>query len=130
LENLRDDAEIEKNFNYQMPEAVREIFKNSTNISFDVEEEFKIITKQNLRSKVVMDKSIDQHASMCVDNSDELYEARMLSKLLFDDIESRVKQFINCLGKTSKNYREWLIDDYKQKLSLAIGKKFRDKINF
>ncbi|MBM6499085.1 DEAD/DEAH box helicase [Flavobacterium macrobrachii] len=130
LENLRDDAEIEKNFNYQMPEAVREIFKNSTNISFDVEEEFKIITKQNLRSKVVMDKSIDQHASMCVDNSDELYEARMLSKLLFDDIESRVKQFINCLGKTSKNYREWLIEDYKQKLSLAIGKKFRDKINF
>ena len=130
LENLRDDAEIERNFNYQMPEAVREKFKNSTNISFDVEEEFKIITKQNLRSKVVMDKSIDQHAAMCVDNADELYEARMLSKLLFDDIESRVKQFINCLGKTSKNYREWLIEDYKQKLSLAIGKKYREKSVF
>ena len=65
-----------------------------------------------------------------VDNADELYEARMLSKLLFDDIESRVKQFINCLGKTSKNYREWLIEDYKQKLSLAIGKKYREKSVF
>jgi superfamily II DNA or RNA helicase len=129
LDNLREDAEIELNFNYQMPESVREQFKNSKDISFDVEEEFKISTRQNLRSKVVMDKSIDQHATMCIENSEELYEARMLSKLLFDDIESRVKQFINCLGKTSKNYREWLIEDYKQKLNLAIGKKFREKLN-
>jgi len=49
--------------------------------------------------------------------------------LLNDDIESRVKRYVNCLGKTSKNYREWLIEDYKTKLSLAIGKKFRE-INF
>jgi hypothetical protein len=53
----------------------------------------------------------------------------MLSKLLTDDIESRVRRFVNCLGKTSKNYREWLIEDYKTKLSLAIGKKFRE-LNF
>jgi superfamily II DNA or RNA helicase len=129
LENLRDDAEIEKNFNYQMPDSVKEQFKNSVDINFDIEEEFKLSTRQNLRSKIVIEKSIDQHATMCIENSEELYEARMLSKLLYDDIESRVKQFVNCLGKTSKNYREWLIDDYKQKLNLAIGKKFREKIN-
>lgn len=129
LENLRDDAEIEKNFNYQMPDSVREQFKNSVDINFDIEEEFKLSARQNLRSKIVIEKSIDQHATMCIENSEELYEARMLSKLLYDDIESRVKQFVNCLGKTSKNYREWLIDDYKQKLNLAIGKKFREKIN-
>ena len=63
---------------------------------------------------------------MCVENAEDLYGARMLSKLLNDDIESRVKRYVSCLGKTSKNYREWLIDDYKTKLSLAIGKKFRE----
>jgi hypothetical protein len=93
-----------------------------------VEEEFKSVTRQYLRSKVVIDKSIDQHATMCVENSTELSEAKALSKLLYDDIENRVKQFINCLGKTSKNYKEWLIEDYKNKLSLAIGKKFREQL--
>lgn len=129
LESLRDDAEIERNFNYTMPEAIRKKFSKSIDISFDVEEEFKSVTRQNLRSKVVIDKSIDQHATMCVENSIELSEAKALSKLLYDDIESRVKQFVNCLGKTSKNYKEWLIEDYKNKLSLAIGKKFRELLD-
>lgn len=129
LESLRDDAEIEYNFKYTMPEAVRKMFPKTTEFTFDIDEEFKKTVAQNKRSKEVLERSIDQHATMCVENAEDLYNARMLSKLLSDDIESRVKRFVSCLGKTSKNYREWLIEDYKNKLSLAIGKKFRE-LNF
>jgi len=126
LESLRDDAEIELNFKYTMPDAIRKMFAKTAEVTMDVEAEFKKITAQNLRSKEVIERSINQHALMCVENAEDLYGARMLSKLLNDDIESRVKRYVSCLGKTSKNYREWLIDDYKTKLSLAIGKKFRE----
>ena len=126
LESLRDDAEIELNFKYTMPEAIRKMFAKTADVTMDIEAEFKKITAQNLRSKEVIERSINQHALMCVENAEDLYGARMLSKLLNDDIESRVKRYVSCLGKTSKNYREWLIDDYKTKLSLAIGKKFRE----
>lgn len=126
LESLRDDVEIELNFKYNMPDAIRKMFAKTADVSMDIEAEFKKITAQNLRSKEVIERSINQHALMCVENSEDLYGARMLSKLLNDDIESRVKRYVNCLGKTSKNYREWLVDDYKTKLSLAIGKKFRE----
>jgi len=126
LESLRDDSEIESNFKYVMPEAVRKMFTKTEDVSFNVEDEFKKTVAQNKRSKEVLEKSISQHALMCVVNSTDLYQAKMLSKILSDDIESRVKQFVSCLGKTSKNYREWLIEDYKNKLSLAIGKKFRE----
>jgi len=126
LESLRDDAEIELNFKYTMPDAIRKMFAKTADVTMDVEAEFKKITAQNLRSKEVIERSINQHALMCVENAEDLYGARMLSKLLNDDIESRVKRYVSCLGKTSKNYREWLIDDYKTKLSLAIGKKFRE----
>ena len=129
LESLRDDAEIELNFKYTMPDAIRKMFAKTADVTMDVEAEFKKITAQNLRSKEVIERSINQHALMCVENAEDLYGARMLSKLLNDDIESRVKRYVSCLGKTSKNYREWLIDDYKTKLSLAIGKKFR-ALNF
>ncbi|WP_445454812.1 DEAD/DEAH box helicase [Flavobacterium sp. 25HG05S-40] len=129
LESLRDDAEIETNFKYVMPDAIRKMFSKSSDISMDIDEEFKKNAALNKRSKEVLDKSIDQHALMCVQNTTELNQARMLSKLLSDDIESRVIRFVSCLGKTSKNYREWLIEDYKGKLTLAIGKKFRE-LNF
>jgi superfamily II DNA or RNA helicase len=129
LENLRDDAEIENNFRYVMPDSIRKMFAKTADITIDIEGEFKKVVAQNLRSKEVLEKSILQHALMCVQNTTELVQARMLSKLLSDDIESRVGRFVKCLGKTSKNYREWLIEDYKTKLSLAIGKKFRE-LNF
>ena len=129
LECLREDAEIENNFRYAMPGVVRKMFAKTTDITIDIEEEFKKIIAQNLRSKEVLEKSINQHALMCVENSTELNKARMLSKLLSDDIESRVSRYVKCLGKTSKNYREWLMEDYKTKLTLAIGKKFRE-LNF
>lgn len=127
LESLRDDAEIEKNFSYTMPEAVRKKFANTKDITFDVETEFKNAVKANLKSKNVLEKSLQQHALMCADNSDNLKEARLLAILLADDIESRIKKYVNCLGKTSKNYREWLVDDYKQKLLLSIGSIMRKR---
>ena len=125
LENLRDDAEIELHFKYKMPEDVRAKFANSSDIDFDVEEEHRQVIAKNLRSKVVIEKSLEQHANMCIDNSEELYDAKQLGKLLNEDIECRMKRYAKCLSHCSKNYREWLVEDYKLKLVLLIGKKFR-----
>ena len=63
-----------------------------------------------------------------VENTEELIEARKLSKELNDDIEYRIKQYCICLGNVTKNYRSWLIEDYAQKLSIAIGRLYRIKI--
>jgi superfamily II DNA or RNA helicase len=128
IDNLRDDNEIELFFRYEMPPELREKFKKTLDVSFDVDTEYKLAMSMNLRSKVVMDKSIDQHAAMCVDNTSELIEAKKLAKELNDDIEYRVKRFSKHLSQCSKNYREWLVEDYKTKLLVEIGKKFRQKI--
>jgi superfamily II DNA or RNA helicase len=128
LENLRDDSEIELHFKYTMPPDLRAKFSKTANVDFDVDEEHKLAIAQNLRSKVVLEKSIDQHAAMCVDNTEELQHAKALSKELEADIEYRVKRFSKCLSQCSKNYREWLMDDYKLKMTLLIGKKYREKV--
>ncbi len=128
LENLRDDAEIELHFKYKMPDHVRAMFPNTLNVEFDMEEMYKLAIQQNLRPKTVLEQSIAQHAEMCVDNTDDLREARNLAKELYDDAESRTKRFCNCLSQHTKNYREWLFEDYKQKLTVEIGKKYREKI--
>jgi superfamily II DNA or RNA helicase len=128
LENLRDDAEIELYFKYEMPPELRAKFIKTQVVTFDVDEEHKMVIRQNLRSKVVLEKSLEQHAAMCVDNSEELQDAKRLAKELDEDIECRVKRFSKCLSQCSKNYREWLVEDYKMKLTVLIGKKYREKI--
>jgi superfamily II DNA or RNA helicase len=128
LENLRDDAEIELYFKYEMPPELRAKFSKTQIVTFDVDEEHKLIIRQNLRSKVVLEKSLEQHAAMCVDNTEDLQGAKTLSRELEEDIECRVKRFSKCLSQCSKNYREWLVEDYKMKLTVLIGKKYREKI--
>ena len=111
-----------------MPPKIREKFSKTTVVTFDIDEEHKIAIRQNLRSKVVLEKSLEQHAAMCVDNTEELQTAKYLARELEEDIECRVKRFSKCLSQCSKNYREWLVEDYKLKLTLLIGKKYREKI--
>lgn len=128
IENLRSDTEIERYFKYEMTDEVRELFKNSVEIEFDIEEEFRIALSKNLRPKIVIENSILQHANMCVENADELNEAKQLGKYLVDDIDYRVKVFCRCLANSTKNYREWLSDDYKTRLQVAIGKLYRERL--
>jgi superfamily II DNA or RNA helicase len=128
LENLRDDAEIEMYFKYEMPPELRAKFSKTKVVTFDVDEEHKLVIRQNLRSKVVLEKSLEQHAAMCVDNTEDLQGAKTLARELEEDIECRVKRFSKCLSQCSKNYREWLVEDYKMKLTVLIGKKYREKI--
>lgn len=128
LENLRDDAEIEKYFRYEMSPELREKFKKTAVVEFDVENAYYDALKRYERPKVVIEESMTQHANMCLDNAELLPEAKKLARELDEDISSRMKRYAACLTQTSKNYREWLIEDYKQKLQLLIGKLYRERV--
>lgn len=128
LENLRDDAEIEMYFKYEMPLELRLKFSKSKEVTFDIDAEHKKIIASNLRSKEVLERSLEQHATMCIENTEELYDAKQLAKELSDDIECRIKRYSKCLSQCSKNYKEWLIEDYKIKLNLLISKKYRESL--
>jgi hypothetical protein len=64
---------------------------------------------------------------MCIDNSETLNQAKALSKILLEDIECRIRIYTDCLTQCSKNYASWLVEDYQVKLTMLIGKKFREK---
>ncbi len=125
-DNLIGDEEIERNFKYVMPDDIRKEFANTTDFDFDIEEEYSKTKKYNLRSLTVLEKSIEQHARMCVENSEDVFDARILSKLLASDIEYRVRRYSYCISKSTKNYRDWLEEDYKRKLRSKINQLFMD----
>src|SRR5690606_34845955 len=122
LENIKDDEEIESHSVYEMPKELREKFAKSEEVTFDIETAYDEIIKKGQKSKTILERSLKQHTEMCVSNSEDAYEARMLAMELKDDIQSRIKRYSLCISKSTKNYREWLAEDYFRKLRMNIVK--------
>lgn len=121
LENLVSDEEIEQNFRYEMPPELRKKFANSVEVSFDVEAEYDDIISKGLKSKTVLERSLEQHTRMCVENSEDVFDARILAKELEEDIAYRIRRYSYCISNSTKNYRDWLKEDYMRKLRLRIN---------
>jgi superfamily II DNA or RNA helicase len=128
LENIKNDEDIEREFIYEMPETLRKEFSKSENIEFNVKEEYKKIFAQGLKSKTVLERSIEQHANICVENAEDVFDARILAKLLKEEIQYRVRQYSYCIMNNTKNYKEWLEEDYERKLRSSISQKFASKL--
>ena len=125
LESLWNDQEIERQFTYKMPAELRAKFSKSEQVDFNMKDVYALVAKQGLRPKVAIERAIEQHARICAENSEDYLAAMELVKLLDKDIEYRVKKYSYCICKSTENYVKWMQDDYKQKLHLALVKRFQ-----
>ena len=107
---------------HSMPSSMRAQFSKSLEIAFDITEEHKKAVDAGVKPQSVIRDSIRQHARMCVENAAGVSEALELSESLQKEITWRVKEYASCLGKTTKNYRDWLETDYKSRLRTLIQK--------
>jgi len=126
LENVVSDEEIESQFVYEMPEEVREKFSNTEDISFDIKKRYDETINNGEKSKLVLEESVEQHAKMCVENSEDVFDARILARELKEDIQDRIKQYSKCIIRNTKNYRDWLYEDYTRKLRSKINELYMD----
>lgn len=123
-DSLVSDEEMEKHIQYILPSVIREKFNNSDNIDFDVKQEYKKVSAEKLKPKVTLDRSLEQHLKMCVENSDSSFEAIKLVKLLQEDIQNRIRHYSYCICKSSASYLKWLEEEYIEKLKKEIRQKF------
>ncbi|MCW9037595.1 MULTISPECIES: DEAD/DEAH box helicase family protein [Altibacter] len=124
MDRLLDDFELESNFRYEMPEAVREQFSKSKEVYFDIKETYTDAITKGESSKVVLERSIEHHAYICTENSEDVYDALNLAKLLGDDIDHRIEKYAQCISKSTHNFISWLKDDYRLKLRSYLREHF------
>ena len=124
LQNIIPDTEIEKNFKYKMPPELQAKFSKSDNIEFDVKAEYKLSQQKGERPEVVLERSLEQHIGMCVDNSEDLMDARELAHLLSEQIAYRIRLYSYSICKSTENYLKWLQEDYERKLMQSFSNKF------
>ena len=124
LDSIQSDEEIEGRFKYEMPDEIKELFSNSENIYFDVDKTYVESVKNGKSSKTVLEKAINHHSLMCVENSDDEFDALILVKELNDDIDYIIKRYSKCISRSTNNFLDWLTIDYKKRLRTNI------RINF
>ena len=126
IDGLYSDEEIEEEFVYQMPEELAEKFKGGPITTFDMAEAYVEVTRQALRPKEAIKRSMDQHMAMIQHASEDYWDAAELVDLLADDIKFRVKQYAKCIAKATTNYKNWLEEEYTRNLKTALRHAFND----
>ena len=124
LDSLLNDEELESNFRYEMPDALRAEFSKSEEVSFNIHETYINSIRNGESSKVVLERSIAQHAKICVENSEDVYDALALAKLLGEDIDFRINRYTKCISKSTFNFVEWLKGEYRKKLNAYLRSNF------
>ena len=124
LDSIQSDEEIEGRFKYEMPDELKVLFSNSDNIHFDVDRTYVESIKKGKSSKTVLEKAINHHSLMCVENSEDEFDALILVKELSDDIDYVIKRYSKCISKSTDNFLDWLTQDYKKRLRTNIRTNF------
>ena len=107
-----------------MPEELREQFAKSEDIYLDIKKTYISTVSQGQSSKAVLEKSIEHHAKMCAENSEDVYDAYELAKKLGDDIDHRLDRYAKCISRSTHNFMDWLRDDYRKKLRAHLRENF------
>lgn len=124
IETIVSDDQMEREMVYEMPVEVRDLFKNSPVIDFDIREEYVRITRAGGKTKDVLDKSVNQHCTIIQENARDFEHALELMKLLEPDIKSRLKHYSYCISKSTENYLQWLRDEYMRKLRHELRERY------
>ncbi|MEE9365030.1 MAG: DEAD/DEAH box helicase [Cellulophaga sp.] len=124
LDNIVNDEDLEGTFGYDMPEALRKEFAKTEDVTFSIKDTYINSIKKGESSKVVLERSIIQHAKICIENSEDVFDALILAKLLKDDIDFRISRYTKCISKSTFNFVSWLTDDYKKKLNSYLRTNF------
>lgn len=125
---LEQMAEWEEKLNsglvYTLPDYIKRSFPKSMDFSFDMEEEYYSRLKKAKKTIEAVDASIENHYQRIFENANDLYEGLDLLNLLQDEIQFRLRVYTNCLSKSTKNYFNYLLENYNEKIKSRLRKEF------
>lgn len=124
LDAILSDEDIESTFRYELPSDVKKEFAKSKDTYFDMKKVYIDTIKAGESSKRVLEKSIEHHAIMCIENSEDIFDALILAKLLGEEIDDRINRYAKCISKSTHNFVTWLKDDYRKKLNTHLRSNF------
>lgn len=117
LEHLYDrEQRMEKGLMYTMSQEVMDRFPNTTDFRFDMEKEYQKLYLKGQKTLQVIDLSIQNHYERIKENATNYLDAVELINVLQEEIKYRLNVYMECLSKATKNYFNYLLEEYNAKL--------------
>ena len=111
---------MEKGLIYDLPDAVKELFPNTSDFNFDMEKEYYQLYNKGKKTLDAIEISIENHYQRIIANATNYLDALPLINALQDEIQYRLNVYISCLSKATKNYFNYLLENYNEKLHLKL----------
>ena len=124
LDAILSDEEIEGAFRFELSPEIKNEFSKSNELYFDIKKEYLSTIRSGESSKKVLERSIIHHAKICIENSEDVYDALALAKMLGEEIDDRINRYSKCISKSTHNFITWLKDDYRKKLNSYLRANF------
>jgi len=121
LEHLYErELQMEKGLLYDLPDTVKERFPNSNDFNFDMEHNYYKLYNKGKKTLEAIDISIENHFERIQNNTTNYLDSLELIEVLQDEIKYRLNVYISCLSKASKNYFNYLLETYNEKLHAKL----------
>ena len=121
LEHLYDrEQKMEQGLLYELPDSVKARFPNTNEFEFKMDDVYYELYKRGKKTLEALDISINNHYERIKENSTNYLDSVELINILQDEIQYRLNVYISCLSKASKNYFNYLLESYNEKLHAKL----------
>ena len=121
LEHLYErELQMEKGLIYDLPDTVKQYFPNTTDFNFDMERVYYSLYNKGKKTLESIDISVENHFERIKANTTNYLDALPLINILQDEIQYRLNVYISCLSKATKNYFNYMLETYNEKLHAKL----------
>ncbi len=117
---LSEEEDMTFEVDYELPKKVKEKMDTALIEEFCMKRVYDEIVGAGEKGKEAVDRSLENHATAIIENSEDLYDGIELQEMLQEQIEFRLKQYTKLISKSTDNYFKWLFETYNRQLSQKL----------
>lgn len=120
-----EDMEFEVEFEF--PKHLKEKLDTKKLESFNIKEDYYECLDNDIKGKVAVDNSLDNHFEVIKEASSDFYDALEIIEGLQEHVEHRLKQYTKCISKSTSNYFKYMMETYNRQLRQKLREVLEDE---
>jgi superfamily II DNA or RNA helicase len=120
-----EDMEFEVEFEF--PKHLKDKIDTKKLESFNIKEDYYDCLDSNIKGKVAVDNSLDNHFDVIREASSDFYDALDIIERLQEHVEHRLKQYTKCISKSTTNYFKYMMETYNRQLRQKLREVLEDE---
>lgn len=120
-----EDMEFEVEFEF--PKHLKDKIDTKKLESFNIKEDYYDCLDSNIKGKVAVDNSLDNHFEVIREASSDFYDALDIIEGLQEHVEHRLKQYTKCISKSTSNYFKYMMETYNRQLRQKLREVLEDE---